>query len=195
MANLAWPSELIPFEFTLARFTKVFRGKSVFGRSGQNLDTLNDRWTVSMSCSAKNSSVAASIEAFIANMRNGANTVDIYHFARPSVSGSLTGVPSAFSTGQGSQVLTVSAPNGSALKSGDMLSVGGMLNQVSEDCTASAGSLTIPLVMRLRKPVSAGEAVILDKPTARFRLAESISPTYGPGGYIMSMGLNFVEVL
>ncbi len=195
MPNIVWPSILLPSEFALKRYTKVFRSKSMFGHTAQNADMLNDRWLASASMSSKDKDSAATLEAFINNLRGGANTVDLYHFARPTISGNMTGTVTYAEELMGSQSLTIASPTGTTLKAGDMLGVYGLLVQVAFDCVSSGGLLVIPLTMRLRKTIPIGTTVITSKPTGKFRLAGQTSTSFGPGGRIMGLSIDLLEVI
>lgn len=195
MSNIIWPQTLIPSEFSLRRYTKVFRSKSIFSQSGQNTDTLNDRWLASVTIASRDNSEASKLEAFIANLRNGANTVELYHFSRPTITGTMSGTITANSAALGSQTLSIATQTGTTLKAGDMLGVSGLLVQVAFDCEAVNGIIDIPLTMRLRKPVSVGTTVIKSNPTAKFHANGQTSTSFGPGGRIMGVSFDLLEVI
>lgn len=194
MAEITWPSSATPYEFTLSRYTKVFRGSSVFGKSGQNIDMLNDRWMLSCSIGIKDSDDSAELEAFVNSLRSGSGVVRCHHFVRPVIRGVLTN-PVTQTTAKGAQQLNITCAVGNYLKAGDMLGVGDQLFQVSIDCSTSTTTLTVPVTMRSRKTVSAGLQVITSQPTGKFRLASAASTTFGPGGVMMGTTLELVEVV
>lgn len=192
MAEISWPFSATPSEFTLARSTKVFRGTSVFGRSGQNLDFLNDRWTLSCTIDIRDKDEGAELEAFINSLRSGAGIVLCHHFARPEIAGVLTN-PLTQALSIGSQNLRINCAIGDYLKAGDMLGVGDQLFQVALDCTNTTGVLTVPITLRNRRAIAEGLTVITSRPTAKFRLSSAVAATFGPGGVIMSTSLELVE--
>lgn len=195
MANIAWPDQAIPSEFSLTRYTKVLRNKSMFGHTGQNIDLLNDRWLASVSLATKSKEDAGVIESFVNNFRSGANTVQIYHFSRPEISGRLS-TPTLYSNiTLGSESINIAAQAGDSLKAGDMLGIAGLLLQVAFDCQAAGGVLTATLTHRVRKSVSSGTAVQIEKPTGKFRLIGKGSSSYGPGGIIIASTYEFAEVI
>lgn len=194
MANLVWPSSAIPYEFTLSRYTKVFRGSSVFGKSGQNIDTLNDRWKVSCSIGIRDLEQGAEVEAFVNSLRGGAGIVECHHFSRPSIRGVLTN-PTTQTTAKGQAVINLNCAAGNFLKAGDMLGIGDQLFQVALDCTAVGSTISVPVVMRNRKAIAAGLAVVTSQPTAKFRLVSAAATTFGPGGVIMATSLELVEAV
>lgn len=193
MANLTWPSVAIPRDFVLSQYSKVIRNSAIFGRSGQNIDLLNDRWLVGLQISAKYSDEASVLESFVNKLKAGANTVEIYHFGRPTVAGTLLSDLVVTSATQGTEILTATVATGSTLKAGDMLGVGGLLVQVALDCVSVSNQILIPMTMRLRKSVNSGTVIVTSQPTARFRLKDSTSVTYGPNATIQGLGLDFAE--
>jgi hypothetical protein len=194
MVELSWPSVATPSEFTLSRYAKVFRGTSAFGKSGQNIDMLNDRWKVTCSVSVRSYDDSAELEAFVNRLRSGSGIVRCHHFARPVIRGVLTN-PTTAAIAKGSQTLTLNCAAGNNLKAGDMLGVGDQLFQVALDCKTDTTTLSVPVTMRSRKAVSAGLAIITSEPTGKFRLASAASTSFGPGGVIMGTTLNLVEVV
>jgi hypothetical protein len=194
MSDIAWPSEAVPYEFSLKRYTKVFRATSVFGKTGQNIDMLNDRWMVSCSIGIRSKEDSAALEAFVNSLRSGSGVVLCHHFSRPEIRGVLTN-PTTQATLKGSQILVLNAQPGDNLKAGDMLGVGTQLYQVVIDCSTTTNTLTVPIILRLRSNIPAGLSVVTSKPAARFRLSSEASTTFGPGGSIMGTTLEFVEVV
>ena len=194
MANIAWPDCAIPYDFTLSRYTKVFRGTSIFGKSGQSVDTLNDRWLAKCSISLRDKDASAELEAFVNKLRGGGAVVLCPHFARPVIGGVLTN-PTTQALGAGAQTLVLNCTAGDYLKAGDMLGIGEQLFQVAFDCSASGASISVPVTMRSRKPIAANTAVITSYPTGKFRLSSVASTTFSPGGITMGTDLELVEVL
>jgi len=194
MAELSWPSIATPSEFTLSRYAKVFRGTSVFGKTGQNIDMLNDRWKISCSIGVRSYDDSAELEAFVNSLRSGSGIVRCHHFARPVIRGVLTN-PTTAAIAKGSQTLTLNCAAGNHLKAGDMLGIGELLFQVALDCETSTTTLSVPVTMRSRKAFSAGLTVVTSEPTGKFRLASAASTSFGPGGVIMGTTLELVEVV
>lgn len=181
MSTIALPELFAPLH---CRFKSVVNQRvnaSPFGGSEQAIDMLNDRWTCSVELDSLNNDDAASIEAFINAMRGQTNVCNLWHFARPVPRGTVRGALTAAAAAQGAASLVISGctPSTGTLKAGDMLGLGGLLLMVASDCTAVAGTVTVPLVNRLRKTVSG--TVTWDKPTAPFRLLNSSDVQYGLG--------------
>jgi len=133
------------------------------------VDMLNDRWLVSIETAALSRADAVAIEVFIAALRGQTNTVALYHFARPAVSGTIAGAKTlSASAAQGAASIGITATG--TLLAGDMIGVSGLLLMVAQDCTSVAGVITVPLTNRLRTALSSGAAVTTTAPTANFRL-------------------------
>lgn len=194
MSTIAWPAALTPIAFTLQLSVNQRSHAAPYGGSEQVVDLLNDRWTASISLPAHTHAVAAQTEGFVNALRGMTNTTALWHFGRTAPLGTVRGTLTASAAAQGAASLVISGcnPSNGTLKAGDMLGVGGLLVQVAADCTASGGSITVPLVNRLRKAVSG--AVTWDKPTATFRLMNKAAPQY-LAGYAEGVSLEFAEVI
>ena len=80
------------------------------------------------------------------------------------------------------------------LAAGDVFKVGGQLFQCLADCSPVSGTLTVPLVQRVRAALSSGAAVAWDRPTALFILpAMSFASGYSPG-QVAPIAVDFEEV-
>lgn len=155
-----------------------------FGGSEQAIDLLNDRWLLSCELPAARHANAAWRDGFIAALRGQVNTVALWHFARPAPRGSVRGTLAlASAAAQGASSITVSGctPSTGTLLAGDMLGVGGLLVVVASDCTATGGTITVPLGNRLRSAKGSGTSVVWDKPTAPFRMLSGSGVQYQPG--------------
>lgn len=193
MANITWPSDLYPSEFSLKRYTKVFRGNSNYTQKGQTYNLLNDRWLCSLSIPSKDAASAGKVDALMNSLRAGANTVSLWHMQRPNILGSIGASPTCQSAPIGSSTISLTVPAGSRLYAGDMLGISGQLLQVAFDCTTATTTLIVTLVGRTRKVTSG--SVTTASPTAQFRLIGTASSTYGPGGRIIGQTLEFAEDL
>ena len=181
MSTITLPSVFAPLHCKFKPLTNQRVGASPFGGSEQAIDMLNDRWLCSVELDSMPNDDAASVEAFIGAMRGQTNICNLWHFVRPLPRGTARGAMTAASAAQGLNTLTITGvtPADGTFKSGDMLGVSGLLLMVASDCTAAAGSITVPLVNRLRKAVSG--TVTWDKPTAPFRILNSSDVNYGLG--------------
>lgn len=169
MSVIALPAAFAPRTCLFTQSTNQRVSASPFGGSEQAVDMLNDRWLVSVETGPLSRLDAVAIEVFIAALRGQTNTVALYHFARPTVAGTIAGAKTlSASAAQGAASVSITATG--TLLTGDMIGVGGLLLMVAQDCAAVAGVITVPLTNRLRKALSGGAAVTTTQPTANFRL-------------------------
>lgn len=169
MSVIALPAAFAPRTCLFTQSTNQRVSASPFGGSEQAVDMLNDRWLVSVETGPLSRLDAVAIEVFIAALRGQTNTVALYHFARPTVAGTIAGAKTlSASAAQGAASISITATG--TLLVGDMIGVGGMLLMVAQNCTSVAGVITVPLTNRLRKALSSGAAVTTTQPTANFRL-------------------------
>jgi hypothetical protein len=142
---------------------------------------------------AKRFSNSAQLEAFIGAMRGQTNTVNLWHFARPIVSGTIAGTKTlSASAAQGASSISITATG--TLIAGDMIGVGGFLLMVAADATSSAGIITATLANRLRTSIISGSPVTTTKPTAAFRLMATSGVQYVPG-YAQPISFDFGEAI
>lgn len=186
MSTITWPSGLIPRSFSLRLQTVQRVHSSPFGGSEQAVDLLNDRWIASVELPADTHANMAAVEAFIAAMRGQTNTVNLYHWARQTVRGTLA---SGTATGsQGASTITISGSG--TLKAGDMIGAGGLLLQVASDWS---GTGSVNLVNRLRSALS-GASLTLTQPTAAFRLVNQPAVNY-VASFTDTVTLDFAEAI
>lgn len=195
MSTITWPTGLVPAQCSLRLATVQRVHASPFGGSEQAVDLLNDRWMLSLVLSARSGfDKGAQLEAFIAALRGQTNTVNLWHFARPTVRGTLDSATCG-ATSQGASAVTLAVTGTKTLKAGDMLGISGMLLQVAADVSiTTSGSVT--LVNRLRTAIAGPTtAVTLTKPTASFRLASPDARVNYVPGHSEPVALDFVEVI
>ena len=169
MSVIALPAAFAPRTCLFTQSTNQRVSASPFGGSEQAVDMLNDRWLVSVETGPLSRIDAVAIEVFIAALRGQTNTVALYHFARPTVAGTIAGAKTlSAGAAQGAAQVTITATG--TLLERDMIGVGDLLLMVAQNCASSGGVITVPLVNRLRKALSSGAAVATTQPTANFRL-------------------------
>lgn len=192
MSTITWPSTAIVRQASMRLATVQRVHASPFGGSEQAVDLLNDRWLLSLVLSARaRFDNGAQIEAFIAALRGQTNTVNLWHFARPTVRGTLASATCG-AAAQGAASITLTGTG--TLKAGDMLGIGGLLLQVAADVSIS-GSGAVSIVNRLRTAISGGSAVTFTKPTAPFRLASPGAAVQYMPGMSDAVSLDFAEVV
>lgn len=192
MATITLPSGFSPRRCQLRLATTARTHASPYGGSEQAVDLLNDRWLLSLELPPRAGyDAAAGIEAFLAALRGPVNTCNLWHFARPSVRGTLASATCGAAS-QGASSVTLTGTG--TLKAGDMLGIGGLLLQVAADVTLS-GSGSVSLVNRLRTAISGGSAVTFTRPTAAFRLVtQGAGVSYVPRAS-EPLALEFAEVV
>jgi hypothetical protein len=184
MASLGtWPSSIVPMSARLMLQTNQRVNAAPGGGSEQVIDKLNDRWMCYLTLPVRRFSEAAAVEAFLASFRGQVNTVNLWHFARPTPGGTITGAPTVLGAhAQGASSLVVLTAVGATVEAGDLVGVGGLLLMATADATADGvGALTIPLANRLRTALANGAAVTLTQPTAPFRLLSHSGVEYSRG--------------
>lgn len=184
MSVITLPASFAPRSVQLTLSTNQRVAASPFGGSEQAIDLMNDRWLMSFELPNCTRANAYQREAFIGAMRGQVNTVNLWHFSHPRPRGTVRGsLTLGANAAQGANSIVVSgcSPSNGTLLMGDMLGVGGLLVMVASDCTASGGSVTVPLTNRLRTAKTSGTAVVWDKPTASFRLLSTSGVTFESG--------------
>jgi hypothetical protein len=155
------------------------------GGNEQAVDRLNDRWVASVTMPVRTHADSRALEAFLARFRGQVNWIDLWHMGQWSgqPSGTMRGSPVLLSAAaQGADELRITTDAGATLLAGDLVGVGGLLFMVAEDCTAGGGgTLTVPIVNRVRTAQALGAAVTWNKPTASFRVVSHSGVHYVGG--------------
>lgn len=192
MANVVWPDSLCPRTFSLQLIADIRASSSVYEGSEIVNDLEDDTWAVSMEVDSRSGDDAATLEALVNYLQGGIHTAEFGHFARPQPRGSVLSSTLAVASVKGADSITLSVTVGSSVKVGDILGVDGLLLQCSETVTATTTQMTVKLVNRLRRALSAGEAVTLDNPKILWRLDTASSVT-NLVGYTNAVSLTFSE--
>lgn len=195
MTIKTFPSGFLPSScsFTLSVNDRV--NSSPFGGSEQAVDLLNDRWMVELSQDVMDTSVAASVEAWIAAMRGRVNTTQVHHYARPAPRGTARGtmlVNGLVAQGAASIAIDGISPSTGTLLAGDLLGIGSQLFMVESDVTAVAGAATVTIANRTRVSIADNAAVTWDKPKVEVRLL-STSGVQFSGATVEPVSLSFGE--
>lgn len=199
MTTVALPSVFRVTQFSMPMTANVRSNSSQYGGSEQVIDFLNDRWKIKLEVGVSQMAIGAVVEAFIASLRNGVNTVNLYHYARPTPRGTMRGIltmSAGAAIGAASIVVTGGVGQaGTTLLAGDLLGVGGLLLMVQDDATANgSGVITVNLVNRLRVAQSSGASVTWNQPSAAFRVTGNPAVLY-VGTRIESVAFDFVEAV
>jgi hypothetical protein len=183
--------------FCLSKAGVQFR--SPFNGTLQAVGFAAERWTCSLTTPGIATAESGDTEAFLNLLAGGVNFIRIYHPGRPYPVGTLKGSPimqTAAARGA-TQIVLGNCTPGATLKAGDMLgvAVGTQLFQVAFDCTANlAGTMTVPLVNRVRAGISSGAAVTWQRPYALFACPAMRNDTVHRPGYLDSAAIDLVEV-
>lgn len=168
-----WPSSIHPLSARFVPQTNQRVNAAPGGGSEQAVDMLNDRWMCYLTLPVRRFEEAAAVETFLASFRGQTRWIDLWHFARPTPYGTISGSPTLSGAhAQGAAALIVQAAVGETVEGGDMLGAGGLLLMAAPGTHTADGSgvIEVPLVNRLRTALADEAAVTIDKPTAPFRL-------------------------
>jgi hypothetical protein len=191
-----WPSNLIPSRFSAQLEVAQIANTSGFGGSTQVLDLLNERWKITMTLPGRASKNATLHDEFIQSLRGMVNTTQVYHYGRPLSLGTISGSPTIRTQAAiGAAVLDVQTVANVTLKAGDIIGVSGLWLMVEENCQANlSGVMSVPLVNRVRKVLSAGAAVNYSRPLLEVRKMSVSAVEYLPR-QIDEIQLEFVEAI
>lgn len=183
MASLGtWPASLRPSSFSLDLMTNQIVNSSPQGGGEQVVDRLNDCWVCSMTLPIRTHAESRALEAFLNRFRGQVNWISLWHMGQWSgqPNGTMRGTPVLTSAAaQGDAELRITTTAGATLLAGDLVGVGGLLFMVAEDCVAGgAGTITVPIVNRVRTAQALGAAVTWNKPTTTFRIAAHSGVNY-----------------
>jgi hypothetical protein len=193
MSSIAWPTGLEPRSCRFVPYVNQRVHASPGEGSEQAIDWLNDRWVATLELPGRSPDKGAVLEAFLGRLRGMVNTTPLFHFRRRTPTGTMRGSPVlAAGAAQGAASLSITATG--TLKAGDMLGCGGLLLMVAEDCAASGGTITAPLVNRLRTALAISASVTWNAPTAPFRLMDNPGVLYVPR-WTEPMTLEFREAI
>jgi hypothetical protein len=194
MSSIAWPAGLEPRTCRFVPFVNQRVHASNYQGSEQAVDWLNDRWLCTLELPGRRPDKGAELEAFLGRLRGMVNTTPLFNFRRRVPTGTMRGSPVlAAGAAQGAASLSITGTG--TLKAGDMLGCGGLLLMVAENCQDVAGTITVPLVNRIRTALAIGAAVTWNAPTAPFRLMENPGVLYVPGRWSEPMTLEFREYI
>lgn len=183
MAVFDYPDSLYPQSMEWGSTKSGVQYRSPLSAWTESVIFPGEFWRVSLTLPPAESRgrVAGLAEAFFGRLSGGVDRVRVGHFMRPVPLGTMRGTPTvASSASRGAQTIALTATG--TLLAGDFFKVGGQLLRCSADCESVSGTLTVPLVQRLRASVAAGAAVTWDRPTALFVYpAMSFAAGFGRG--------------
>lgn len=183
MATITWPTDRLMYPASVEwGETRIVRrsGGGPLGPSVQTIETpYSHRWTCTLTLRRASAfAERAQQEALASKLNLGNNRVALFHFAHPAPYGTMRGSPTITSTAaQGATTLAITTTANATLRAGDMIGVtaGGsaQLLRVADAATANgSGAMTVSVIPAIRGQVTAGSAVVWDKPTALFVLTD-----------------------
>ena len=199
MSTIAFPPVFPVVSFTLLQVNNIRAFSSPYGSNEILTDMLNDRWKMTIGIGITNYRNAAAVEAFVNAQRNGINTVNLYHFVRPTPQGTMTGTPTlngAHAAGVDTIAITGGVGNaGKTLVAGDIIGLGSLLLMIAANLTLDgSGNGTATMTNRLRVAQPSGAAITWNYPTAPFRLTTVPGVAYA-GTQVSGMTLDYLEAV
>ena len=199
MTTIALPSVFPVLQFSMLQINNLRTFSSPYGSSENLIDLLNDCWKITLEVGISNLANAAVIEAFVNAQRGGVNTVDLYHWIRPTPRGTANGVFTLSAPASaGAESIAITGGGGQAgrtLLAGDVLGLTPMLLMVAANVTLDgSGNGVVFLTNRLRIAKVIGSAVIWNTPKAPFRLSGVPSVVY-MGSQTSSMTMDYFEAI
>lgn len=176
-----WPVDLPPqtMKWGIAKAGVSFR--SPYAGSVESVLFPGWFWRISITLKPRRAKDGGNAEAFFEGLAGGEDVVLVPHWLRPVPRGTLRGLPVvAVPAVRGDRQLRISG-NGTLL-AGDLFGIDGVVYKAMFDCTPAAGTLTVSLVGRVRKPHAVNAVVVWDRPTVRCRVPSMVHETaYQPG--------------
>ena len=178
MTTYAWPatSHFIPESQVLQIFTNQEVHVSPESGYTQVQDNPGAKWGWDLGFSVLDPAELAEIEAYHIRLNGMQHVVSLYDFFRSVPRGTinLSGVTTSGITAQFATTCTLANCGANkTLLAGDWFKIGTQLVMAAADATANgSGVMTVEFRHMLRAQVGAGSAVVLDKPTSTFRMAD-----------------------
>lgn len=194
MALYAWPDSLTPASASWGIQKAGVQFRSPFAGSVEAVEFPGQYWRVSVTLPQAKLRNGGEAEAFFARLAGGVERVLVPYWPRQQPRGTLRGSQAvSVAAARGDLTLSISAAAGMTLRAGDMIGVGAQLFQCFQDCVSN-GTLTVPLVNRVRGFIAVGTVVVWDRPTVTCCLpASSSARGYDPGA-AGAMGCDLEEV-
>lgn len=201
MSTIAYPST-DPFllaEVTWSLQRNLTQRRNPLTRRRTTIEHVGALWAVTIVYPNNNHADAAQIEAFWNRASDADDVVSLWHMARPVPRGTLqSNTTTAASAAEGASTVNITATTGLTLLAGDMISLAltgaTQLVQVVADVTSAAGVMTaVSFVPPLVGAVANGAAVVVDKPTALFRLEEPFVPAHYVPAFAPAFPVTLIE--
>lgn len=209
MSTFDWPFKrgFMPEQMNWGAESRTLATESILSGSTQTSGTPGKRWKVGLNLPASsysNRAIRTEVEGFLDRLGGREHRVKLWHMGRKGIGGygypvgtiNQTGVTAAANAVQFATTISLTGCGANTtLKAGDFFSVNDQLIMVPADATANgAGVLVLPLITRLRKALTAGQAVTLQRPTATFVLSSNGWTSGYALGANQGIGVDFTEV-
>ena len=199
-STIAWPTSKAfqPSRMSWGVITSRTAWAAVYTGQTQRVSHLADRLKLTLELPAVNKLLAGPREAYLMAAASAGNWISLHHFQRPVPLGTMRGSPVITTTqAANSREISITTTAGATLLAGDVLGVASQLIQVGYGGAVAdgGGAMVVPLVLPLRRAVTAGAAVAWDKPTGTFQIL-SLDPMfdYAPRQLQMGVGIELAEV-
>jgi len=201
MTTIAYPATRVftPAEVTWHLQRNLTQRRNPLTRRRTTIEHVGALWAATLIYTPHRHADMAVIEAFWNAVSDADVVVSLWHHARRLPRGTLqANTTTAASASEGASTVNITATTGLTLLAGDMISLAltgaTQLVQVVADVTSSAGVMTaVSFVPPLVGAVANGAAVVVDKPTALFRLEESFVPSTYRSAYAPSFPVTLIE--
>ena len=191
-----WPTALIPSEneFYLEAVTRFF--ESPFTGDSQTMSVPGAKWMCRLKFSKISAEQLRLLEVTLLQLRGASQRIRIHDHAvqRQGEGGSAT----VDGGGQKGRVLMIkeATPSITILKTGDYFEVNGELKRMTADAqTDTTGKTSLLFEPALRQSPPNHAALVLDRPSAIFRLEKDGGGKTQRQSLIGNVTLNFIEVI
>lgn len=183
MAAITLPTTrgFVPSEFVLTIKSSFAESRSPYSGYLQSVENAGaSYWTARITWPARSTateSYAAAVEGLIHRLRSRVDTLSLWDIRRPAPLGTMRSSP-VLNGSIAQYALTIGIRNaaaGATLLAGDKIGISGQLHVVTQDATANGSGVFAGVTIDppVRAARADGTAIVWDKPTANFVLAQS----------------------
>jgi hypothetical protein len=170
---------------------------SVFTKGMQIVRRPGALLTCSIIFKSHNEKTAALLRAFFYALEGSGNYTKIWDWTKERPAGSLHGAPTVNGAAQSGYTFNIAnCPNGTELKAGDSIGIGGRLYFVFKDCEASpSGQMSVPLCQPIYVPPNDGMLVEWDRPSCTMICTtQNLELSHQSAGRFSECALDFLEI-
>ena len=201
MATINWPTApaFVPRALRFGASTPKSAFGAFFTGQVQSVGHLADRLRCTISLPPCDAVAGQAREAFFLGLASTGDWVRLQHLHRSEPLGTLRGLPTVAANAlAGARTLLVQTTAAVTLVGGDMLGTGNQLLMTGYDGALAngVGVISMPLVLPLALPVTAGAVVTWQAPVGTFQLAaDAVGVDYGRGRWQAAIDLTFMQAL